>query len=166
MKLITTELDNRRSYFTSARPSRRFRLRDRIERLLNWLGGIDHQDSGVVEALISGNLPYEIKVEQASAAQLERATKSALSLHPEQSEAIVRFVFASLKSPDGPKAEAVIRSIVSVAREHSLPKLVRIAVRARPSLASTIAATALMLVPEQAEQITSAVESVVTTVSF
>ncbi len=166
MKLITTELDNSRSYFTSARPSRRFRLWDRLERLLNWLGGIDHQDSGVAEGLISEALPYGIKVEQASAAQLEQATKSALSLHPEQSEAIVRFVFASLKSPDGPKAEAVIRSIVSAASEESLLKMVRMAVRARPSLASTIAATASMLVPKQAEQISSAVESVVTTVCF
>ena len=44
--------------------------------------------------------------------------------------------------------------------------MVRMAVRARPSLASTIAATTSMLVPKQAEQISSAVESVVTTVCF
>ena len=105
-------------------------------------------------------------MEAASAAQLELATKSALTLNSGQSEEIVRLVFSSLKSQDGAKAESVIRGIVSVTTEPSVPKLVRIAVRARPSLASTIAATASMLVPEQAEQISIAVESVVTTVCF
>lgn len=166
MKIITTELGNRSSYFTSAQPSSRLRLRDRLERLLNWLGGIDTHKFSVAEPLISRNLPHGIKVHEASAAQLERATRTALATNTEQAEEIVRFVFASLKSHDGEKGEAIIRSIVSVTSEPTIPKLVRVAVRARPSLASTIAATAAMLVPEKAEQISSAVKSVVTTVCF
>ena len=139
-------------------------MRDRLEWLLNWLGGIDHHTFSIAEKLISRNLPHGIKVPQASAVQLGRATKAALEGHNDRAEEIVRFVFASLKSHDGEKGEAVVGYIVSALGAQSIAKFVRIAVRARPSLASTIASTAAALVPEKAEEITSAVESVVITV--
>jgi hypothetical protein len=164
MKIITTQLGNRGSYFTSAQPSRLLSMRDRLEGLLNWLGGIDHHTFSIAEKLITRNLPHGIKVPQASAVQLGRATKAALEGHNDRAEEIVRFVFASLKSHDGEKGEAVIRYIVSALGAQSIAKFVRIAVKARPSLASTIASTGSALVPEKAEEITSAVESVVITV--
>ena len=164
MKLITTELGNRTSYFTSAQTPRLLSILDRLEGLLNWLGGIDHHNFSIAEKLISRNLPHGIKVPQASARQLGKATKAALEGHNDRAEEIVRFVFASLKSHDGEKGEAVIGFIVSTVGPQSIAKFVRIAVRARPSLASTIATTAAALVPEKAEEITRAVESVVITV--
>jgi hypothetical protein len=164
MKIITTQLSNRSSYFTSAQPSRLLSMRDRLEWLLNWLGGVDHHTFSIAEKLISRNLPQGIKVPQASAVQLGQATKAALEGHNDRAEEIVRFVFASLKSHDGEKGEAVVGYIVSALGAQSVAKIVRIAVRARPSLASTIARTAATLVPEKAAEITSAIESVVITV--
>ena len=161
MKIITTQFGNRSSYFTSAQPSRLLSLRDRLEWLLNWLGGVDHHTFSIAEKLISRNLPHGIKVPQASAVQLGRATKAALEGHNDRAEEIVGFVFASLKSHDGEKGGAVVGYIVSALGAQSVAKIVRIAVRARPSLASTIASTAATLVPEKAAEITSAVESVV-----
>jgi len=48
-----------------------------------------------------------------------------------------------------------------VVNAKTVADFIRIAVRARPSLASTAANTAIMLVPEKAEQISRAVASVV-----
>ena len=75
----------------------------------------------------------------------------------------MKFVFSSLSGHDGAKCEAVIRSVISVIPAETVPKFIRIAVRARPSLALTVAKTAAMLVPEETDHIASAVESVVTT---
>jgi hypothetical protein len=102
-----------------------------------------------------------IKIEQATAEELGRATKAAMDSHNELSEEIVKFVFSSLKAHDGEKGEAVIRSVISVISAKSVPGFICIAVRARPSLASTVANTAVNLVPEKAEQISRAVASVV-----
>jgi hypothetical protein len=70
-------------------------------------------------------------------------------------------VFSSLKAHDGAKGEAVIRSVISVVSAKRVPDFIRIAVRARPSLASTVANTAVVLAPEEAEEISRAVVSVV-----
>lgn len=128
-------------------------------------GGINnHHTFGIAEKLISRNLPHGINVPQASAAQLGRATKAALEGHHDRAEEIVRFVFASLKSHEAEKGEAVVRYAVSALGPEGVAKFVRIAARARPSLASTIASAASTLVPDKAEEITSAVGSVVITV--
>ena len=123
-----------------------------LERLLNWLAGIDTRTFSVAETLISRNLPPGIKIEQATAEELGRATKAAMESHNQRSEEIVKFVFSSLKTHDGQKGEAVIRSVISVISAESVPNFIRIAVRARPSLTSTLANTAVMLVPEKAEE--------------
>jgi len=134
-----------------------------LERLLSWLGGVDTHASSIAEKFISENLRRGITIEQATAEELGRAAKEAIESCGQQTEAIVKFVFSSLKSHDGEKAEAVIRSVISVIPPESVPKFVRIAVRARPSLALIVAKTAALLVPEETDHIASAVESVVTT---
>lgn len=164
MKIIMNKLGSPDSYggwCRAAPPSKCLHFRAQLERLLHWLGGIDTQIFSVAEELISRNLPAGIKIEQATAEELGRATKVAMESHNEQSEEIVKFVFSSLKAHDREKGEAVIRSVISVITVKTVPNFIRIAVRARPSLASTVANTAVILVPEKAEQISRAVASVV-----
>src|SRR5262245_6126597 len=134
-----------------------------VERLLSWLGGPDTHALRIPEKLISQNLPHGITIQQATAQQLGHATKAAVETDCLQAEAIVKFVFSSLRGEDGAKCEAIIRSMISVIPAKTVPKFIRIAVRARPSLALTISKTAAMLVPEETDHIASAVESVVTT---
>ena len=165
MKIITTELPGRENYFSLSQPSRLLHLRSRVEQLLTWLGGIDTHKFNVAEKLVSRSLPQGITIPQASADQLGRATKRAMESDPSQVEQIVRFVFSSLKAHEGEKVEAVISYMVLVVNRADISKLVQIAVRARPSLAPTIANTAAMLVPEEADHISSAVASVVVTFS-
>jgi hypothetical protein len=153
MKIIMTGRDGRGSHFGTSQ----------VERLLSWLGGADTHVLSIAERLISQSLPYGITIQQATAEQLGQATKEAMEAYRQQPEAIVKFVFSSLRSQDKAKCEAIIRSVISVIPTKSVPHFIRIAVRARPSLALTIARTAAMLVPEVTDQITSAVESVVTT---
>ena len=164
MKVIMNKMASAVSYRVcprGAQPSKVLHFRDRLERLLNWLAGIDTHTFSVAEKVISRNLPPGIKIEQATAEELGRATKAAMESHNEQSEEIVKFVFSSLKAHDGEKGEAVIRSVISVISAKTVPNFIRIAVRARPSLASTVANTAVVLMPEKAEQISRAVASVV-----
>jgi hypothetical protein len=149
------------SWCPAAQPSKFWHFRAQLGGLLNWLGGIDTHAFSVAEKLISRNLPPGIKIEQATAEDLGRATKAAMESHNEQSEEIVKFVFSSLRAHDGEKGKAVIRSVISVISARTVPDFVRIAVRARPSLASTVTDTAIILVPEKAEQIGKAVASVV-----
>lgn len=159
----------------AGRPARRMtpvtHWRTQLERFmtglaggLNWLAGADTHKFNVAEKLISPNLPPGLKIHEASAEQLGEATKAALEANCDQAEQIVRFVFSSLKSDDGKKGEVVVRSMISVVNALTVPRYVRIAVRARPSLAPVIAKTAAAQLPEKAEQISSAVESVVTSV--
>jgi hypothetical protein len=136
-----------------------------VERLLSWLGGVDTNALSNAEKLISTNLPQGITIRQATADQLGQATKIAIEAHNQQAEAIVKSVFSSLTRHDGAKGEALIRSVISVIPAKSVPRFIRIAVRARPSLALTVAKTAITLVPEETDHIASAVESVVTTAS-
>ncbi len=145
----------------AAQPSNFLHFWDQLERFFNWLAGIDTHTFSVAEKLISRNLPPGRKIEQATAEELGRATEAAMESHSEQAEEIVKLVFSSLKAHDGEKGEAVIRSVISVISAKSLPNFVRIAVRARPSLASTVADTAVILVAEKAEEISRAVASVV-----
>src|SRR4029077_2626896 len=164
MKIITNKMGSPDSYCgwrRAAQPSKFLHFRAQLERLLNWLGGIDSDKFSVAEKLISRNLPPGIKIDQATAEELGRATKAAMERHNEQSEEIVKFVFSSLKAHDGEKGEAVIRSVISVISAKTVPNFIRIAVRARPSLAATVANTAVVLMPEKAEQISRAVASVV-----
>jgi hypothetical protein len=132
-----------------------------LKRFLNWLGGTDTLTFSVAEKVVSRNLPPGIEIQQATAEELGRATKAAIKSHNELSGEIIKFAFSSLKAHDGEKCEAVIRSVISVISAQTIPDFIRIAVRARPSLASTVANTTLMLVPEKAEQISRAVASVV-----
>jgi len=134
-----------------------------VERLLSWLGGANTHALSIAEKLISQSLPEGITVPQATAAQLGQATKAAMESYSQQAEAIVKFVFSSLRGHDGAKCESVLRSVISVIPAKMMLKYIRIAVRARPSLAMTVAKTAAMLVPEETDHIASAVESVVTT---
>lgn len=152
MKIIMKEWGGRDSHFGSPQ----------VERLLSWLGGDTHALS-IAEKLIAQNLPQGISVPQATAEQLGHATKAAMETYSEETEGIVRFVFSSLRVHEGAKCEAVLRSMISILPVKNVPKYIRIAVRARPSLAMTIAKTAAMLVPEEAEHIATAVESVVAT---
>jgi hypothetical protein len=164
MKIIVKKMGSPDSYCgrcRAAQPSNFLHFRARLERLVNWLAGIDTNTFSAAEKLISQNLPPGIKIEQATAQDLERATRAAMESHNEQSEEIVKFVFSSLKAQDGEKGEAVIRSVISVISAKTVPNFIRIAVRARPSLASTVANTAVVLMPEKAEQISRAVASVV-----
>lgn len=140
------------------------RFMTRLGGSLYWLAGADTHKFNLAEKLISPNLPPGIKIHEASAEQLGQATKAALEAHCDQAEEIVRFVFSSLKSHDGEKGEVVVRSMISVVNALTVPRFVRIAVRARPSLAPVIARTAAAHLPEKAEQISSAVESVVISV--
>ena len=153
MKIIMTGRGGRDSHFGTSQ----------VERLLSWLGGADTHALSIAEKLISQNLPEGITVPQATAEQLGQATKAAMESYSQQAEAIVKLVFSSLRSHDVAKCESVLRSVIAVIPAKMIPKYIRIAVRARPSLAMTIAKTAAMLVPEETEQIASAVESVVTT---
>jgi hypothetical protein len=134
-----------------------------VERLLNWLGGADTHALSISEKLICQHLPRGISVQQATAEQLRLATKVAMETNSQQAEAIVKFVFSSLRGHDGAKCEAVLRSVLSIIPAKTVPKYIRIAVRARPSLAMTVARIAAILVPEETDHIASAVESVVTT---
>jgi hypothetical protein len=151
MKIITTGRGGRDSLFGTFQ----------VERLLSWLGGGD--TLSITARLISQKLPRGIAIQQATADQLGQATKAAIEACRPQAEEIVKFVFSSLRGQDGPKCEAVIRAMISAIPAQSVPKFIRIAVRARPSLALTVAKTATMLVPEETDQIANAVESVVTT---
>jgi hypothetical protein len=155
MKIMVTGMDSRDSLFGTRQ----------VERLLSWLGGVDTHALSIAEQLISQNLPHGITIQQASAEQLSHATKAAIEGHNQQAEGIVKFVFSSLTGHDGAKGEAVIRSVISAIPAESVPKFIRIAVRARPSLALAVAKTAAMLVPEETDHIASAVESVVSTVN-
>lgn len=134
-----------------------------VERLLSWLGGADTHELSIAEKLVCQHLPDGTTVQQASAEQLGQATKAAMETYGQQAEAIVKYVFSSLRGHDGAKCEAVLRSVISIIPAKTVPKYIRIAVRARPSLAMTVAKTAAMLVPEETDRIASAVESVVTT---
>ena len=120
---------------------------------------------GLPDSLFTALRDLRRLVGGAGADQLGRATKRAMESDPSQVEQIVRFVFSSLKAHEGEKVEAVISHMVLVVNRADVSKLVRIAVRARPSLAPTIANTAAMLVPEEADHISSAVASVVVTFS-
>jgi hypothetical protein len=166
MKLIITELSSREGYLESWRPSQPstvYRLRSQLARFINWLAGIDiHQLSGA-ERIVTRHLPRGITLAHASAGDLARATRAALESRSGQAEEIVTFVFSSLKSDETEKAEALVQSVVSAISTKSVPNFMRIAVRARPSLASTIAESAAMLLPDEAKEISTAVESVVTT---
>ena len=153
MKIIMTGRGGRDSLFGMTQ----------VERLLSWLGGADTHALSVAEKLISQNLPHGITIQQATAEQLGHATKAAMEAYTQQAEAIVKFVFSSLSGHDGAKCEAVIRSMISAIPAKTVPKFIRIAVRARPSLALTVSKTAAMLIPEETDHIASAVESVVTT---
>lgn len=160
MKLIPAKMESTDRRPRAAQPFK-FLHWAQLERLLNWLAGVDTHTFSVAETLISRHLPPGRKIEQATGEELGRATKAALESHTEQSEEIVRFVFSSLKAQDGEKGEAVIRAVISVINPKSVPDFIRIAVRARPSLASTLANTAVILAPERAEEISRAVTSVV-----
>jgi hypothetical protein len=153
MKIIMKGRSGRDSHFGTSQ----------VERLLSWLGGVDTHALSIAEKLISQNLPEGITVPQATAEQLGQATKAAMESYSQQAEAIVKLVFSSLRSHDVAKCESVLRSVIAVIPAKMIPKYIRIAVRARPSLAMTVAKTAAMLVPEETDQIASAVESVVTT---
>jgi hypothetical protein len=190
MKMITPELGSstrtnarstledlagQKGHELAGRPARRMtpatNLRAQLERFmtelaggLNWLAGADTHKFNVAEKLFSPNLPPGLKIHEASAEQIGEATKAALEAHCDQAEEIVRFVFSSLKSHDDKKGEVVVRSMISVVNALTVPRFVQIAVRARPSLAPVIARTAAAHLPEKAEQISRAVESVVTSV--
>jgi hypothetical protein len=155
MKIILTKVGSGDTHF----------CKSQVKRLLSWLGGVDTPGLGFTEKLISRNLPNGITIDQSTAEELGHACKEVIESHGHQAEAIVKFVFSSLRSHDDAKSEAVIRSVISVIAAESVPKFVRIAVRARPSLALTVSKTATMLLPEETARIASAVESVVTTVS-
>jgi hypothetical protein len=160
MKIIMDKMESTHSWPRAAQPFK-FLHWAQLERLLNWLAGIDTHTFSVAETLILQNLAPGRKMEQATGEELGRATKAAIESHTEQSEEIVRFVFSSLNAQDGEKGESVIRAVISVISPKSVPAFIRIAVRARPSLASTLANTAVILVPEKAEEISRAVTSVI-----
>jgi hypothetical protein len=160
MKIIIDKMGSTDSWPRAAQPFR-FLHWAQLERLLNWLAGIDTDTFSVAETLISRNLPPGREIGQATGEELGRATKAAIESHTEQSEEIIKFVFSSLKAQDGEKGEAVIRAVISVISPKSVPDFIRIVVRARPSLASTVAKTAVILMPEKAEEISRAVASVV-----
>jgi hypothetical protein len=160
MKIIINKMGTADGWSRPAQPFK-FLHWAKLERLLNWLAGIDTHTFSLAETLISQNLPPGRKIEHATGEELGRATKAAMESHSEKAEEIVRFVFSSLKAHDGEKGEAVIRSVISVISAKCVPNFIRIAVRARPSLTSTVANTAVILVPEKAEEISRAVASVV-----
>jgi hypothetical protein len=163
MKIMINKMGSADSYWGWFRRAQPFKFLQwaQLERLLNWLAGVDTRTFSGAEKLISRNLPPGKKIEQATGEELGRATKAAMECHNEQSEEIVKFVFSSLKAQDGEKGEAVIRAVISVVSAKSVPDLIRIAARARPSLASSVANTAVILVPEKGEEISRAVASVV-----
>src|SRR5260370_38004492 len=129
MKIIMTGRGGRDSHFGTSQ----------VERLLSWLGGADTHALSIGEKLISQNLPHGITVQQATAEQLGHATKVAMESYDQQAEAIVKFVFSSLSRHDDAKGEAAIRSVISVIPAPIVPKFIRIAVTARPSLSLTVA---------------------------
>jgi hypothetical protein len=153
MRIIMTGRGGRDSLFGTSQ----------VERLLSWLGGADNHALSAPAKSITQNLAHGITIQQATADQLGQATKAAMEAGSPEAEAIVKFVFSSLSGHDVVKCEAVIRSMISVIPARTVPKYIRVAVRARPSLALTISKTAVMLVPEETDRIASAVESVVTT---
>jgi hypothetical protein len=153
MKIIMTGRGSRQRHFGTSQ----------VERLLCWLAGFDSHAFSVAEKLVSENMPPGITLQQANAEQLGHATKVAMETYNQQAEEIVKFAFSLLSGCDVAKGEAVIQSVISVIPAESVPKFVRIAVRARPSLSLTIAKTAATLLPEQMDRIASAVESIVTT---
>jgi hypothetical protein len=153
--------DSRYGWYRGEQRSKFSNLPARLRWLLNWLVGMDTQTFSAAEKAVSRNLPPGIKIEQATAEELGRATKAAMESHGQLSEEIVKFAFSSLKAHDGAKGEAVIRSVISVVSAKRVPDFIRIAVRARPSLASTVANTAVVFAPEEAEEISRAVVSVV-----
>ena len=153
--------DSQYGWYRGEQRSQFSNLPAQLKRLLNWLGGTDTLTFSVAQKVVSRNLPPGIEIQQATAEELGRATKAAIKSHNELSGEIVKFVFSSLKAQDSEKSEAVIRAVISVISAQAVPDFIRIAVRARPSLASTVANRAVTLVPEKAEQISKAVASVV-----
>ena len=91
MKVIMNKMASADSYCVYPRGAQRSKVlhfRSQVERLLYWLAGIDNHTFSVAEKVISRNLPSGIKIEQATAEELGRATKAAMDSHNELSEEI------------------------------------------------------------------------------
>jgi hypothetical protein len=114
-----------------------------------------------IEEPISKRLPQGLTIQEATAEEIGEALKSAIVASGHQPEAIIKFVFSQLTGHETAKAEAVVRVVIPVIPPAAIAGFVRTAARARPSLAMTVARAAAAMVPEQAERIANALESVI-----
>jgi hypothetical protein len=133
----------------------------KLGRFCSWLCGLDPKGLALIEAPISESLPDGVSIRNATANQLGEALKLALMTSDHEPDAMVKFVFSQLAGSEAAKAEAVIRAVIPVIPADAVSEFVRIAAKARPSLALTVARTAAAMVPEQSMRIASALESVV-----
>jgi hypothetical protein len=132
-----------------------------IVRFCGWLCGFDPEGSYAREEPITKSLPRGMTIREATPEQLAEALKSAILTSRDKTDTIVKFVFSQLASGEAAKAEVLIRAVIPVIPAEAVSGFVQTAVRARPSLALTVARTAAAMVPEQSERIATALESVV-----
>jgi hypothetical protein len=130
-------------------------------RFCSWLCGLKPIGFSAVEEPISASLPRGVTIQEASAEQLAEALKSAIVRSTHQTDAIVSFVFSQLSRGEAAKAEVVLRAVIPVIPAEGISEFVRSAAKARPSLAVTVARTAVAMVPDQSKRIAAALESVV-----
>jgi hypothetical protein len=132
-----------------------------LVRFCGWLCGFNPNGFYASEAQITQSLPRGMTIREATPEQLAEALKSAILTSRQKTHPIVKFVFSQLASGEVAKAEVVIRAVIPLFPAEAVSGFVRIAGRARPSLALTVARTAAGMVPEQSERIADALESVV-----
>lgn len=132
--------------------------RMRVGQFLSWLCGA--APAGLAEArLVAGLVPEGL--EACSADTLARAVDRAVRIQQADPATLLRFIFNGLSRHDEAKGAAVVDALVAITPAGKIPALVRAAILARPSWAIMVVRTAAARVPDQADWIWEAAESVV-----
>ena len=137
--------------------------RMRVGQFLSWLCGA--APAGLAEArLVAGLVPEGL--EACSADTLGRVVDRAVRIHQADPATLLRFIFNGVNHLDEAKGAAAIDALVAITPSDKIPALVRTAILARPSWAALVVRTAAAQVPEQADWIWEAAESVVVGFTF
>jgi hypothetical protein len=137
--------------------------RMRVGQFLSWLFGA--APAGLAQArLLAGLVPEGL--DACSADTLGWAVDRAVRIHQADPATLLRFVFSGLNRRNKAKGAAVAEALIAITPAEKIPALVRAAILARPSWAALVVRTATARVPEQAERIWEAAESVVVGFAF
>jgi hypothetical protein len=98
-------------------------------------GNAHGQSERMVKGWVTSNLPPGVTMKSATPAQLAAAVKAAITAHPKQAKAIVRYVFSEFTAADRAKALAVIDAVISVVPETEVAGLIKVAIG---SLSATV----------------------------